>query len=131
MNYKQFRAKKELKAADVVVTLQEGGFSGFNKHILSYAENPEKYAVCLIPDAEDLIKAAFGQMAEDSAAPQKRPKRKKAASIYYRCTKKRQKEIRTVLTALGFKTVQDGMDYILDKFLAEHKKAEEKTCKSP
>lgn len=71
-NLTEIRTKHGSKA---VVDAVRVDYPGFNKRLLSQCENPNKYGVRLVPEADKLVEAL--------EAPKNRTERRKKANRYY------------------------------------------------
>lgn len=75
MDYRQFRIDHGLKGDDVVAVIKPI-CRKFSKGTLSFAEQPDKYGLCLLPSLDKLLIERFGgQVKEEPVKAQ--PKRTK------------------------------------------------------
>ena len=58
-DYANYRDHTEISSIDMVKALRPH-FPGFNKCIMAYLNRPEKYGICLTPEAEAIIVDNFG-----------------------------------------------------------------------
>jgi len=58
-DYVAYRDHTEISSIDMVKALRPR-FRGFTKNIMSYLNQPEKYGICLTPEAEEIIVNTFG-----------------------------------------------------------------------
>lgn len=53
-----FRVRHQLKGTEIVEAIRSL-YPGFDKSLLSKVSSPEKYGVCLTPEAEELLRKTF------------------------------------------------------------------------
>lgn len=110
---KEFREGLSLSQRDIVDVVQESA-PGFDKYLLSKVERPEKYGIRLLNEIEQTLVEAFPQTAPE---PRKPDRRKNPCRLYCRVGKRMYGRLQRALQADGFKTTQDGLVYIISKYL--------------
>ncbi len=110
---KEFREGLNLSQRDIIDVVQESA-PGFDKYLLSKVERPEKYGIRLLNEIEQTLVEAFPQTAPE---PRKPDRRKNPCRLYCRVGKRMYGQLQRALQADGFKTVQDGLVYIIGKYL--------------
>ena len=110
---KEFREGLNLSQRDIIDVVQESA-PGFDKYLLSKVERPEKYGIRLLNDIEQTLVEAFPQTAPE---PRKPDRRKNPCRLYCRVGKRMYGQLQRALQADGFKTTQDGLVYIISKYL--------------
>lgn len=114
---KEFREGLNLSQRDIIDVVQESA-PGFDKYLLSKVERPEKYGIRLLNEIEQTLVEAFPQTAPE---PRKPDRRKNPCRLYCRVGKRMYGQLQRALQADGFKTTQDGLVYIISKYLEGHK----------
>ena len=120
---KEFREGLNLSQRDIINVVQESA-PGFDKYLLSKVERPEKYGIRLLNEIEQTLVEAFPQTAPE---PRKPDRRKNPCRLYCRVGKRMYGQLQRALQADGFKTVQDGLVYIIGKYLEGKDGGEAKT----
>lgn len=110
---KEFREGLNLSQRDIIDVVQESA-PGFDKYLLSKVERPEKYGIRLLNEIEQTLVEAFPQTAPE---PRKPDRRKNPCRLYCRVGKRMYGQLQRALQADGFKTTQDGLVYIISKYL--------------
>lgn len=121
---KEFREGRNLSQRDIIDVVQESA-PGFDKYLLSKVERPEKYGIRLLNEIEQTLVEAFPQTAPE---PRKPDRRKNPCRLYCRVGKRMYGQLQRALQADGFRTVQDGLVYIISKYLEGHNGTEEETA---
>ena len=121
---KEFRESLNLSQRDIIDVVQESA-PGFDKYLLSKVERPEKYGIRLLNDIEQTLVEAFPQTAPE---PRKPDRRKNPCRLYCRVGKRMYGQLQRALQADGFKTTQDGLVYIISKYLEGHNGTEKETA---
>lgn len=75
-DYKAWQAHVGITNPEMTETLQEH-YPSYNKVCGTYVNNPEKYGVCLLPEAERILLAAFGPGPGFASLPWKEKQKKK------------------------------------------------------
>lgn len=122
-NYSLYRDSAGISNNDMIKAVH-AQFPGFSKIQNSMCSNPEKYGVCLLPEAEKLLIDAFGnapglQTADTAPAAPSRPKRTKPNRLVCYLTDEIYKSIREMMDEQGFTTVQEFLNVILTKLVKE------------
>lgn len=110
---KEFREGLNLSQRDIIDVVQESA-PGFDKYLLSKVERPKKYGIRLLNKIEQTLVEAFPQTAPE---PRKPDRRKNPCRLYCRVGKRMYGQLQRALQADGFKTTQDGLVYIISKYL--------------
>lgn len=121
---KEFREGRNLSQRDIIDVVQESA-PGFDKYLLSKVERPEKYGIRLLNEIEQTLVEAFPQTAPE---PRKPDRRKNPCRLYCRVGKRMYGQLQRALQADGFRTVQDGLVYIISKYLEGHNGTEEEAA---
>lgn len=121
---KEFREGLNLSQRDIIDVVQESA-PGFDKYLLSKVERPEKYGIRLLNGIEKDLLEAYPQTAPQ---PRKPDRRKNPCRLYCRVGKRMYWQLQRALQADGFKTTQDGLVYIISKYLEGHNGTEEETA---
>lgn len=114
---KEFREGRNLSQRDIIDVVQESA-PGFDKYLLSKVEHPEKYGIRLLNEIEQNLVEAFPLTAPEARKPDRR---KNPCRLYCRVGKRMYGQLQRALQADGFKTTQDGLVYIISKYLEGHK----------
>lgn len=115
LNVKDFRTERGLTSTQVVAVMREQ-YPGYDKYLNSKVENPERYGVRIVNDAERLLEEAFAKTAPE---PRKRDYRRLPQRIQCRLSKTEYARLQRALRRNGFDTLQAGMTYIISRYLAE------------
>jgi hypothetical protein len=75
MDYRQFRADHGIAVKDVVDVVREV-CPKFSKGTMSFADQPDKYGLCLLPSLDKLLVERFGGQVKEAPA-KAQPKRTK------------------------------------------------------
>ena len=118
---KEFREGLNLSQRDIIDVVQESA-PGFDKYLLSKVERPEKYGIRLLNEIEQNLAEAFPPTVPEARKPDRR---KNPCRLYCRVGKRMYGQLQRALQADGFKTTQDGLVYIISKYL-EGRDGEEK-----
>lgn len=110
---KEFREGRNLSQRDIIDVVQESA-PGFDKYLLSKVERPEKYGIRLLNEIEQNLVEAFPLTAPEARKPDRR---KNPCRLYCRVGKRMYGQLQRALQADGFKTTQDGLVYIISKYL--------------
>ena len=62
-----FRVRRKMKGTEIVEAIRSL-FPGFDKSLLSKVSSPEKYGICLAPEAIRLLKTTFEGEKDDGTA---------------------------------------------------------------
>lgn len=121
---KEFREGRNLSQRDIIDVVQESS-PGFDKYLLSKVERPEKYGIRLLNEIEQNLAEAFPPTVPEARKPDRR---KNPCRLYCRVGKRMYGQLQRALQADGFKTTQDGLVYIISKYLEGHNGTEEETA---
>lgn len=121
---KEFREGLNLSQRDIIDVVQESA-PGFDKYLLSKVERPEKYGIRLLNEIEQNLAEAFPPTVPEARKPDRR---KNPCRLYCRVGKRMYGQLQRALQADGFKTTQDGLVYIISKYLEGHNGTEEETA---
>lgn len=119
-DYKLYREEKNLSNNDLIRAVKVG-FPSFTKAQMSFASNPEKHALCLVPEAEALIVSAFGDGAGlafsgHKAPPKERkpkPNRKKPHRLVVYLDDDLFAAVQTLAAKRGYATMQAFLENVL------------------
>lgn len=113
LKVKEFREERGLMAKQVVDVVSEQ-YPGYDKYLNSKVENPEKYGIRLVNDAELLLEQSFLKTVPTARKPDKRrlPQR-----IQCRLSKTRYEQLQQALKRDGYDTVQAGITAMINRYL--------------
>ena len=129
-DYTLCRNEKGLTNNDLIRAVK-AGFPSFTKAQMSFASNPQKHALCLIPEAEALIVAAFGNgvglssTSKKAAPPKAKPNRKKPHRLVVYLDDELFAAVQALATKRGFSTMQAFLESVLHHEVIETRPAEE------
>ena len=115
LKVKEFRQERGLSAGEMVAVVREN-YPGYDKYIHSKVENPEKYGIRLVSDAERLLEEAFLKTAPAARKPDRR---RLPCRVHCRLSKGRFEQLQQAFNRAGFQTMQCGLDYIIGRYLEE------------
>lgn len=115
LHVKEFREERGLIQKEVIAVIQER-YPGYDKPLNSKVENPEKYGVRLVNDAEQMLEDAFLKTSPIARKPDKcrLPQR-----VQCRLSKPVYERLQQALKRDGYDTVQAGITAIIDRYLDE------------
>lgn len=109
----EFAAERGLMDAQIVEVVRER-YPGYDKYLHSKVKSPDRYGVRLVAEAERLLDEAFLPTAPNG---RKRDNRRLPVRIQCRLSKQDLGRLQQALMRSGFKTVQDGLAYIINQYL--------------
>ena len=125
-DYNAYRAEKNISNNDVIRVVK-GRFPAFSKVQLSFANNPQKSALCLVPEAEECLISAFGSgrgllsVPESSDSPRKpKPNRRKPHRLVVCVDEPLFLRVQTAATQRGYVTMQGFLESLLYKIEEEN-----------
>lgn len=110
---KDFRTERSLTHMDCVRVPRER-YPGYDKHLHSKVEQPDKYGIRLLNEAEGMLEDAFARTAPQ---PRKRDCRRLPARVQCRMAQGEFARLQQALRRDGFETVQGGLLYIIRAYL--------------
>ena len=113
LRVKEFREERGLAAKDVVKVIREQ-YPGYDRYLNSKVENPERYGVRLVNEAEALLEEAYVKTAPEA---RKRDRRRLPCKIQCRLSKSKFERLQQALKRDGFDTMQAGLSAIITKYL--------------
>lgn len=130
-DYNRYRKEKNLSNNDLIRVIK-GGFPSFSKVQMSFASNPQKSALCLVPEAEALLVHAYGDGEGLSAksrkpSPTKKPNRKKPHRLVVYIDDALFAKVQRTATQSGYATMQA----FLESLIADRVETYEAMTKSP
>lgn len=124
-DYNLYRSEKGI-SNNQIIRIVSKEYRGFNKIQCSMISNPEKYGVCLIPEAEKLLIDSFGEgsgllstvhgtQLGDTAESvrKKKPVRSKPNRLVVYLNNELNIRVRELMYSLKFDTVQDFLESAL------------------
>ena len=114
MDVKAFAEEHKIMDKDIISTIQSE-FKKYDKHLHSKVKRPEEYGIRLVEDAELLIESAY---ATEPKTPRRADTHKLKCRVSCRLTKRKLKRLQQAFKGDGYDTIQDGLDFIIDKYLA-------------
>lgn len=115
LNVKDFRTERGLTSTQIVAVMREQ-YPGYDKYLNSKVENPEKYGVRIVNDAERLLEEAFSRTAPE---PRKRDCRRLPQRIQCRLSKTDYTRLQQALKREGYDTIQAGITALIERYLNE------------
>ena len=121
-DYSAWRISTQTTNAQMIDTLKTR-FKRYSKSTQSMINNPERYGVCLIPEAETMLVANYGigrgldvvpKEIQAFAKPKQRTKPRQM-SVYV--TNEMYEDIRELMEAQGFATMQDFLMNLINSVL--------------
>ena len=113
-----------LSPREIVQVVQEDA-PRFDRYLLSKCEHPEKYGIRLLNEIEHNLAEAFPPTAPEARKPDRTTN---PCRLYCTVGKRLHVPLQRALQADGFKTTQDGLVYIISKYLEGHNGTEEETA---
>lgn len=118
-DYNAYRAEKNISNNDLIRAVKDE-FPAFSKIHLSFANNPQKSALCLVPEAEACLISAFGSgrgllsAPETTGAPKKpKPNRRKPHRLVVYVDEPLFRRVQAVATQRGYVTMQGFLESLL------------------
>lgn len=99
-----------------IIEIVHSKYPGYDKYLHSKVNNPEKYGVRRIDEAEKLIEDTFIQKPQK---PVRADKHRIRYSVRMRTTKAKKTRLQQAFKRYGYTTEQSGMEKLTDYFL-EH-----------
>lgn len=117
MDIRKFEEEHGLKPKDIINVARDI-YPKYDKVIHCHVKNPEQYGVRWVDDLERAVIEAFA-----STTPQCRRKdnRRLKARIQCGMTEREYEQLQRRFKAQGFDTMQDGIKYIIGRYLEEAK----------
>lgn len=112
---RDFKTEKGISSRDVIAAVKEVA-PKFDKTLLCKVEAPEKYGVCLVPDAEQVLEDSFGGAVKK---PRNHGNREKPCRLYVRLGKMKMRRLMQAMATEGFETMQECLEYIISTWLEE------------
>ena len=124
--YDQYLKEKNLTYPDVVAVIAPK-YRGFAKNIFSMCVNGDRYAVALLPAAEDLLVEKYGPGPGLSISPKlrrreaiRRHNKLRPNQLCVRLNDNMYSRMRELSSRMGFATNQDFLEAAVAEFLARH-----------
>lgn len=112
MDMKEYRLNTGMSVKDVVSCLKEH-YPKYSKITHSMVENPDKYGVQLLPEAQKLLPAA-----ESPKKPRTADRHRKKHQFLYRVTKSRHEAVKRLLEQdKDFSTFQSLCDHLISEWI--------------
>lgn len=115
LHIKEFREEHGIYASQVVEVVRER-YPGYDKYLNSKVENPEKYGIRLVSDAEQMLENAFQRKLP---APRRPDRRRLPSRIQCRLSKTVFNQLQQAFRAAGFDTMQAGMQHLIILYLGK------------
>lgn len=113
LDVKAFRESRGVTAKQCADAVREQ-YHGYDKHLHSKVEHPEKYGIRLVLGAEQALEDAFtGTFPE----PRKKDNRRLKARISCRMTETKFERLQRAFRQDGYSTMQEGISYIINLYL--------------
>lgn len=101
-------------------------FPDFDKPQMSFACNPAKYALCLIPEAEKILEKAFGRAPGLSISPRIGAKshgnKNKPNRLYVRLDDSLRSRVQSVYESMCFASMQDLLEAAISSFVEKYER---------
>ena len=110
-NIRRWRVKRGIQAKECVTAIK-AYYPGYNKSIQSYAEQPDKYGICLSSGANAVLREAYGD------APTKRENRQLTNRLYLRLADDEYAAAQQMMERRGFTTMQDYLRCLVREDIA-------------
>ena len=126
-DYSRYMADREITQTDMVTAIS-GTWPSFSKVQMSFCTNPHKYAVELIPAAEDVLVEKFGAGPGLSISPKLRKKERypvsksKPNQLCVRLNDATRSRMQAVLEQMAFASVQDFLEAAVVEFCNRHER---------
>lgn len=123
-DYREYCDNAGISTSRLIQTVR-ARYPSFSKVQLSMANTPEKYALCLIPEAEKLLEATYGRFpglriaAPGESVTRSKENRTKPNRLVVRLGDEQYRAIRELMDKLGFSTVQDFLCTLLVEYIAK------------
>lgn len=115
LDVKAFRESRGATAKQCADVVREQ-YPGYDKHLHSKVEHPEKYGIRLVLGAEQALEDAF---AATFPEPRKRDNRRLKARISCRMTETKFERLQRAFRQDGYATMQEGVSHLIDRFLED------------
>lgn len=129
-DYNLYRAEKNLSNNDMIRVIKDG-FPAFSKVQMSFASNPQKSALCLVPEAEALLVAAYGEgeglssASKKASRPKAKPNRKKPHRLVVYLDGELFTDVQSLAAKRGYTTMQAFLENLISDEVSMHKAAEQ------
>ncbi len=117
LDVKAFREARGVTAKQCADVVREQ-YPGYDKHLHSKVEHPDRYGIRLVLSAEQALEDAFSAT---SPEPRKRDNRRLKAKIQCRMTESKFERLQRAFRHDGYATMQEGISHLIDKFLEDKK----------
>ena len=111
---------------DRIAVLQANGFAGVTKQTISIARNPDRFALCLIPRADKLLRLAFPNdpliPGELKDAKESRPQ---DPTVRCKISEARKAELIQALREDGYNEIQSGLAFVIEMYLIKRRRDED------
>ena len=110
-NYIRYREEKGLSNNQIIRTIAEG-YPGYTKIQNTMVNNPQKYGICLLPEAEKLLVDKFGEGEGIKLRGVKRSesRRKKSNRLVVRLNDEMYNRVRDLMFRLRYTSVQEFLE---------------------
>lgn len=117
LDVKAFREARGVTAKQCADVVREQ-YPGYDKHLHSKVEHPDRYGIRLVLGAEQALEDAFSTTLPE---PRKRDNRRLRAKIQCRMTESKFERLQRAFRHDGYATMQEGVTHLIDKFLEDKK----------
>lgn len=115
LDVKAFRESRGVTAKQCADAVREQ-YPGYDKHLHSKVEHPEKYGIRLVLGAEQALEDAFTVTFPE---PRKKDNRRLKARISCRMTETKFERLQRAFRQDGYATMQEGVSHLIDRFLED------------
>lgn len=113
LDVKAFRESRGVTAKQCADVVREQ-YPGYDKHLHSKVEHPDRYGIRLVLGAEQALEDAFSMTLPE---PRKRDNRRLKAKIQCRMTETKFERLQRAFRKDGYATMQEGISYIINLYL--------------
>ena len=126
-DYLLYASSCGIKQRDMVEAIQKNGWPQFGKAQMSFAANPDRNALQLIPQAEEALVAEFGKGPGLSISRRFRRgdhgNRKKPCRLCLRLDPALRSRVQKVYEQMAFATMQDLLEAAVAQFVDKYERA--------
>lgn len=113
LDVKAFREARGVTAKQCADVVREQ-YPGYDKHLHSKVEHPDRYGIRLVLSAEQALEDAF---AATTQKPRKKDNRRLKAKIQCRMSESKFERLQRAFRRDGYATMQEGISYIINLYL--------------
>ena len=99
-----------------IVNLVKTAYPKYDKYLHSKTKRPDEYGICLVSEAQELIKATYGEKPQEARRADKHRLKYK---VQCRVTKTKFRRLQQCKKQQGYGTMQTFLDFIINEYLKE------------